>query len=77
VVTAMAIAIFSLNSVYGFAVFIIAVFVLYNKLVQYSRKYGERGFAKFQARKKFPTVVTVRSSAAFALTQGLQAKKAR
>lgn len=78
VFTALSIAIFSLSSVYGFGVFILAVFVLYNKLVQFSKKYGERGYAKFQARKKFPAVVTVRSSAAFKLErESIKPKKLR
>lgn len=41
------------------------VFLGYNILVSYSKKHGERGLAKFQARNRYPLVIRVHSSSQY------------
>ena len=54
-----------LPGIYAFPCFLFGVFILFNQIVAASRKYGERGFVKVQARLRMPSVITVRSSEAF------------
>lgn len=75
VLTALLIAVLGLNPMYSFGLFIVTVFVLYNNLIKYSKKYGERGFSKFQARKRFPSVVLVRSSSVYRKISGEKSSK--
>ena len=50
---------------FGFAGYLVGVYVMYLVIVGYSRKYGERGYAKLQARNQFPSIISIRSSAIF------------
>lgn len=54
-----------ISTAYGFGVYLFSVYVLYTQIVRYSRKYGERGYAKFQARNRFPAIISIRSSSVF------------
>lgn len=64
-VTVLVIAATGMSAGIGFSGFLIAVLVLYQQMSSYSRKYGERGFAKFQSNKRIPTLITSRSSGVF------------
>lgn len=51
--------------IWAFMVFLVALMGVFYYLVQYSHKYGERGFAKFQATRQLPKLITVRSSSVY------------
>jgi len=65
VVSTILIVISGISAGYGFGIYLFSVYILYLIVVGYSRKYGERGYAKLQARKQFPSIISIRSSEVF------------
>lgn len=47
---------------YAYGVMFVLVFMGYTTLSSYSKKHGERGLSKFNARNRYPTVIQVRST---------------
>ncbi|PRY27815.1 uncharacterized protein DUF4133 [Spirosoma oryzae] len=63
--TALLIAALGLSPLYTFGAFLVSVMIGYQNLVRYSKKYGERGLIKFQARNRVPGVIMVRDAGLF------------
>lgn len=61
-VTMLVIAITGLPSTLCFCFYLVMCFVLYTVLGSYSKKYGERGLAKFNAQRLVPNLIISRSS---------------
>lgn len=61
--------------IWAFMFFLVALIFVFYYLVQYSSKYGERGFARFQATRQLPKLITVRSSSVYKRMQETKSVK--